>query len=64
MKEIEIWSKLDDHPNVVAFEGLIIQDRSPSIVSRWAGNGTVCEYLLVNTNINLQKLVCDYPRIW
>lgn len=57
IKEVEIWSKLEEHPNIVTFEGLIIQDRSPSIVSRWAKGGTLGKYLKEHPKCNLKELV-------
>lgn len=45
LKEMYIWSKLPEHPNIVAFEGFIMDKKLPSIISKWADGGTINEYL-------------------
>lgn len=58
-----IWSNLPTHENIVKFEGFIMDQKLPSIVSRWAVGGTVNEYLSKNhqnPDLNLKRLVSKF----
>lgn len=52
-----MWAKLD-HVNILKLEGYTLDGDYPSLVSVWAENGTVIEYVKRFPNCDLIEVVC------
>jgi serine/threonine protein kinase len=56
VRELRLWANLN-HPNVLAFLGFTLVERSPSLVSEWMDNGTVLEYVKRNAQTSAAVMV-------
>ncbi|KAG8895589.1 hypothetical protein FRB99_000451, partial [Tulasnella sp. 403] len=58
--EAQIWKNLD-HPNILPFLGIFLKDDYLYLVSPWAENGPLPQYLRSNPNVNRPRYVrADY----
>lgn len=56
--EIRIWSRLHDHPNILAFVGYALESEDrPLLISEWMENGSVNKYVKNHSNCNIHQIV-------
>jgi len=56
LREIEIWSRIKSHPNILQFYGACHISQHPSIISEYCSRGTVKTYTSQKTISPEQKL--------